>query len=210
MAKVSIAQRDLHRDAIERAAAALFRERGVDAVNVAEIMQAVDLTHGGFYRHFSSKSDLAAVACRRANQDTAQLRTDWMNANPDGSDALQILFQKYLSERHRERIGQGCPIAALSHDVIRGPADSHVKREYVSGLLQWVAEVSNHLSGASDIVRQQALTIVATMVGALTLARASASDQDLSREILHAAQASLVKSISLTKPAVKKSHRKSV
>ncbi|WP_347877452.1 helix-turn-helix domain-containing protein [Paraburkholderia sp. BL6665CI2N2] len=40
------------------AAEKLFRERGIDAVGLAELMKAAGFTHGGFYNHFKSKDAL--------------------------------------------------------------------------------------------------------------------------------------------------------
>src|SRR5271167_4370164 len=45
------------------AATELFREKGFDAVGVAELMRAAGMTHGGFYNHFESKEALEAAAC---------------------------------------------------------------------------------------------------------------------------------------------------
>ncbi|WP_437126347.1 TetR/AcrR family transcriptional regulator [Noviherbaspirillum album] len=35
----------------------LFRKRGIENVTVADVMNGVSMTHGGFYKHFSSKAD---------------------------------------------------------------------------------------------------------------------------------------------------------
>src|SRR6202451_3860100 len=55
-----------NRERIIDAAGALFREKGFNGIGVADIMKAADLTHGGFYGHFTSKNDLVAQASRRA------------------------------------------------------------------------------------------------------------------------------------------------
>jgi AcrR family transcriptional regulator len=43
-------------------AARLFRERGVAQVSVADVMAEAGLTHGGFYKQFTSKDALAVEA----------------------------------------------------------------------------------------------------------------------------------------------------
>src|SRR5262249_56399482 len=48
------------RERIVEAAAAEFREHGIAATGLAELMSAAGLTHGGFYRHFDSKNQLIA------------------------------------------------------------------------------------------------------------------------------------------------------
>src|SRR3984957_4620794 len=47
------------------AAAKLFREKGFEAVGVAELMHAAGMTHGGFYNHFASKEAVEAAACEQ-------------------------------------------------------------------------------------------------------------------------------------------------
>ena len=62
--KVSREQMAGNRRRILDAASRLFRDKGFDAVSVAEVMKAAGLTHGGFYGHFSSKDDLIAEKYR--------------------------------------------------------------------------------------------------------------------------------------------------
>jgi len=50
------------RKRIVQAAARQFREKGIAATGLAELMKAAGLTHGGFYKHFSSKDQLVAEA----------------------------------------------------------------------------------------------------------------------------------------------------
>lgn len=58
--RVSRDQMAENRRRILEVASRLFRDKGFDAVSVAEVMKAAGLTHGGFYGHFSSKDDLIA------------------------------------------------------------------------------------------------------------------------------------------------------
>ena len=45
-----------NRERIVATAARLFREKGFDGVGIDAIMEAAGLTHGGFYRHFRSRT----------------------------------------------------------------------------------------------------------------------------------------------------------
>ncbi|MBS1181573.1 MAG: transcriptional regulator [Proteobacteria bacterium] len=58
--KVSREQMAENRVRILDATSRLFREKGFEAVTVADVMKAAGLTHGGFYGHFASKDDLVA------------------------------------------------------------------------------------------------------------------------------------------------------
>ena len=51
---------------IVTSAAAEFRERGIVATGLNDLMRAAGLTHGGFYRHFDSKEQLVAEATDEA------------------------------------------------------------------------------------------------------------------------------------------------
>ena len=71
MPRVSREQTDKNRLLIEAASARLFKEHGFDGVSVADIMASAGLTHGGFYGHFESKDELAALACAKAFEESA-------------------------------------------------------------------------------------------------------------------------------------------
>ena len=58
MGRSSQEQAQKNRQKIVECAARLFREFGVDNVSVAEVMNAADMTIGGFYKHFESKDAL--------------------------------------------------------------------------------------------------------------------------------------------------------
>src|SRR5260370_35504113 len=54
------------RERILEAASAQFLSHGITDTGLARLMRAAGLTHGGFYRHFASKDQLVAEACRQA------------------------------------------------------------------------------------------------------------------------------------------------
>ena len=62
MSRVSQAQARENRQRVVETAARLFRERGVAHVSVADVMAGAGLTHGGFYKQFTSKEALAVEA----------------------------------------------------------------------------------------------------------------------------------------------------
>jgi hypothetical protein len=54
------------RRAAVKAASRLFRQRGIGAVGVDEVMAELGMTAGGFYRHFRSKEALSLRHGRRS------------------------------------------------------------------------------------------------------------------------------------------------
>jgi len=62
----------LTRERIVKAAASEFRQHGIVATGLADLMSAAGLTHGGFYRHFDSKDQLVAEASAVASAATTE------------------------------------------------------------------------------------------------------------------------------------------
>lgn len=177
-----------NRERILKAAAGLFRAKGFSGAGVADIMQAADLTHGGFYGHFASKDDLAAQASRRAMRRSAAV---WQGVVSDAPDhPYAALLDHYLSPRHRDDPGRGCAFAALGNDAARSAKS--VRHAFTEGLEPLVAILTDAVPGSSKAARRRkAVTAMATLVGALTLARA-VDDPRLSDEILAAARRELL------------------
>src|SRR5258708_7675930 len=96
---------------IVRAAARQFREKGIAATGLAELMKAAGLTHGGFYKHFASKDRLVAEATAAAVDSLLKE----MAAHPTFKSAVAA----YLSTRHRDNPASGCPLAALGDELAR-------------------------------------------------------------------------------------------
>ena len=152
-------------------ASRLFRERGYEAVGVAEVMKAAGLTHGGFYGHFASKEDLLAHAIEHAA------------AEKSGSEAsLQAFLEAYLSPGHRDDAAGGCPMAALAADVRLRSASA--RSAMAAGIRANIASVEEALPDPiTKDRRREAIGTYAAMLGALVLARA-VDDPELSDEIL--------------------------
>ncbi len=181
--RVSKAQAAENREAVLEAAAKLFRERGIDGVGVDAVMAEAGLTHGGFYRSFASKDALVAEACARAFR---RIDDFWGGYAGRPGKGLEAAVGWYLSRRHCDAPGDGCVLAALAADAgRRGPAARAV---FSAGLERWVGHLARLLPLASEARRREAaLMRIATMVGAVAIARAVA-DQSLADEILAAAR----------------------
>lgn len=176
MPRVSQEQARLNRRRVVEVAATLFRERGLHGVGVADIMAAAGLTHGGFYGQFANKDALAAEAFDSALAE-------------DRRGALDALIANYLSIGHVRTPGQGCPLAALANDVAREARGSPLRARFtqgVRGLTDLLTELTP--KGARERRRQRALANLATLVGAVILAR-GVDDDALSEELLDAARA---------------------
>jgi TetR/AcrR family transcriptional repressor of nem operon len=163
-----------NRARIVAVAARLFAEKGFDAVGVDAIMDGAGLTHGGFYRHFRSKQDLAAEALAHGLAVSAE--------RLDQQGSLADYVGSYLSPSHRDHVADGCLIAALAGDVARqGNSVRDRLTEHLPAALDRLTTCMTDDDPAAR--RTQAIATLAGMVGALVLARA-VSDPALSDEIL--------------------------
>jgi len=185
--RVSREQAAENRERILDTAAKLFREKGFDGIGVADLMGAAGLTHGGFYGHFASKDDLVAQACARTFARSVEA---WgRSAGQEARSVLAAITTSYLSVKHRDHPGSGCLLAALGTDVSRqGPSVRRVVTEGLLGLIGLLTRVVPGRSAAAK--RERALATMASLVGALVLARA-VDNKTLSEEILQATAASL-------------------
>src|SRR5712691_10425099 len=167
-----------NRERIVDTASRLFRQKGFDGVGLDAIMKDAGLTHGGFYGHFGSKDDLAAEAVTRALERSMEKQGRFTN--------LHDLVSDYLSERHRADRANGCPVAALGADIARhGKGVRRGLTAHVRAQLDRYARLFRGGSAAGR--RRRAVTTLAGVVGAMTLARA-VDDPTLSKEILAAAR----------------------
>ena len=106
-----------NRQRVIDAAATLLRQKGIDGIGIADLMEAAGVTHGGFYRQFKSKDDLVAQAVQRAFEMTGADIAEQLKKAP--GDPLGALVRYYLSDFHRDSIGAGCSLTALAIDAAR-------------------------------------------------------------------------------------------
>jgi TetR/AcrR family transcriptional regulator, transcriptional repressor for nem operon len=95
-------------------AARLFNRKGFAEVTIAEIMRAADLTHGGFYRHFSGKEELYAEAVRQFLCKSAP--EPWQKNHVDpcarGSELARMIVDAYFSPTTRRTVKARVPSSA--------------------------------------------------------------------------------------------------
>lgn len=169
--KVSREQVAENRRKILEAAGRLFRERGFEAVSVAEVMKAAGLTHGGFYGYFASKDDLIAAAL-----------AELVVAPPVAPLDPGHYAAHYLTPVHRDDRAGGCPVAALGGEAIRQSPQTRAAmteglRRQIERLTQGTAQED------AQAARRAAIGHWSALVGALVLSRLS-DDPALSEEVL--------------------------
>ncbi|MFP2897156.1 TetR family transcriptional regulator [Corallococcus sp. 4LFB] len=170
------------------AAEKLFRAEGFSGASVERVMRAAGLTVGGFYAHFASKEALLAESLRAFM--TAN-RARWLSGlrTSRGPEFVERFARRYLDQYNRATGDTACMMPSLLSDLTR--ATPEVQAAFGQGLEELVGEAQAQLPRARRDARQQMLATVALCFGAMTLARATAS-QPLAGEILDAARALLL------------------
>lgn len=161
-------------------AARLFRERGIDGIGIADLMQEAGLTHGGFYRQFKSKDDLIVRALEGAFADTSK---DIESRVAADDKPFEALVRYYVSAEHRDDPGHGCSLAALASDAARD-RDGDLAALFGDIVAQYITLLTAILPGTDpERKRADAVSALAEMVGSLVLSRV-VPDPALATEII--------------------------
>ncbi len=189
--RVSPATLAAHRRSLLDHAGRLFRRQGLDGVNIAEISRAAGLTHGAFYGHFPSKTDLAAEACNVSLHEGAghwRARAD--RARDQGRDPLTAIIEGFLTEAHRDTPETGCALAALGTEIVRAAPALRAALDDGIGALTGVLEEELallHPDRPAGDHAATALAVLSGMVGGLILARACGDPERSRAALAHAA-----------------------
>jgi TetR/AcrR family transcriptional repressor of nem operon len=181
----SRAEKARNHERILNLAAARFRESGMEAVGVDDLMKDAGLTHGGFYRHFASRDDMVAEAVERTMANGRTALAEMTEDKRERHDVLTDLIDFYLSAAHRDDLSTSCPVTALARDVAR--SSGRVRRAYTQSVAGFLDVLTRLAVGDRPKVRRaKAVGALSILVGALSLARA-VDNKTLSAEILKSA-----------------------
>ncbi len=161
----SQAEKAQSRERILRQAADQVRDAGLESISVGKLMRSVELTHGGFYNHFESRSDLLAQALQRALTEGS--KASLAGADPDAAPrSFEARVRSFVSRAHRDSRASGCAIAALASDVARADESSRaVMSEHID---EFISRIAQSLRSQDQ---GDAMLAVSAMIGALLLSR---------------------------------------
>jgi TetR/AcrR family transcriptional regulator, transcriptional repressor for nem operon len=184
MRRTAPSRKEASHERIVDAASRAIRRSGYGGTAVADIMKDAGLTHGGFYAHFASREAMLAEAADRAGAEAVAALARIAAAAPP-REALQALLREYLSKAHVEGAETGCPLAALGSEMPRqAPEVRRAATRRIKEMIDLVGRQSPDWGQPG--AHEHALVTVATMVGALLLARA-VDDRRLSDALRDAA-----------------------
>lgn len=158
----------IHRKIVRKASRQL-RAKGLNGPAVTTLMKAAGLTHGGFYRHFSSRDDLVVEAIE---EGLLELRDRLIAAakQAEPGEGWKAMVRSYLTLERCDRADDGCPIAALAPDMARTrPA---LKQRIAAAILKLRQEVIPFMPGRNEEEKAaNFLAIFSSMVGTIGIAR---------------------------------------
>jgi len=156
------------RGAILQAGAKALRTNGFNGIGVDGLAASAGVTSGAFYSNFSNKAALleeviaACVGEPFIDTDSGSLA--------QRQERLREFLTMYISAAHRADPADGCVMPTLSADVAR--STPQIRVTYERKMLELVRKMSNVFDGPESEREQRAWSIVALMVGAITISRA--------------------------------------
>ncbi|MGQ7935348.1 TetR/AcrR family transcriptional regulator [Paraburkholderia sp. D1E] len=182
---VSKQQANKNRQSIITVAEKLFRERGVDAVGLAEITKAAGFTQGCFYNHFESKNALVTAVMNNAMKNGIdRLHEDIEQSKANGMDPIKRQIDWYLSPDHRSDVDSGCPVSTFAGDARR--LNTEARKVYAEGIALNLDRLTDAFAGINiKECRKKAIALLSQLAGTLVLSRAIAdANPELADEIL--------------------------
>jgi TetR/AcrR family transcriptional repressor of nem operon len=169
------------RKRIVEVAARAFRDNGIHATGLVDVMSKAGLSHGGFYRHFGSKDQLVAEACE-AGLTTMIGELEAVAHASDCKDSFGAIVEAYVSAEHRDAPAGGCPLAGMGSELAR--ADEQTRAAASHGFDELVEMLAKRVGRRpQEAARSEAVFALAAMIGAITMSRI-VTDPDASLAVL--------------------------
>lgn len=152
------------------------------------MMAGVGLTQGGFYAHFKDRDSLVAEAITiAAEQSLCRLVEAAQSAR---GREVEAMLDFYLSPEHRDDLGQGCVLPAITSELSRqAPV---VRSAFTDSLKFNLNKLARFMPAQTSKTKQaQAMAFISGMAGAVMLARAI-DDPRLSQGLLESVRAQLL------------------
>jgi len=139
---------EFRREKILDAAEKLFWEKGYDDTSIQDILNALDLSKGGFYHHFESKESVLAEVCEarcRENCEKKGLEIRLMRGSAV-EKLNRVLSLANVFEREEPRL------AAMMTRVVGVRRDVNLRERIRGGMVEKLAPVLTHIleDGAED------------------------------------------------------------
>lgn len=99
------------------AAARLAAVRGLTAVSLGDVAEAVGLSKSGLFKHFESKEDMHLAIVEAVMDRFREFVWSPAETRPPGRGRLEAVFERWLHWSESEWAESGCPITQLSVEL---------------------------------------------------------------------------------------------
>lgn len=145
------------------------RAEGLNGAAVSAVMRDAGLTHGGFYKHFSSKDELLMEALRDAFRDITD-RLVRAAEQSRSEPAWKAIVKAYLSVEYCAHPERGCPLTALAPELAR--VDESMRPRVLGEMIKYRDRMVPFMPGRRTAEKERAFFIIfSAMVGAVAIAR---------------------------------------
>jgi len=145
------------------------RAEGLNVAAVSVVMRDAGLTHGGFYKHFTSKDELLIESLKEGFREIIDTLVRGAEQSPPG-EAWKAIVKTYLRPEMCESPEHGCPLATLGPELAR--VDKRMKPQIVAELVNYKSQMVPFMPGRRTADRERAFfAIFSTMIGAVEIAR---------------------------------------
>lgn len=156
-----------------------MKVNGFNGIGVDGIASAAGVTSGAVYSNFTNKAGLLTAV--------VEAYLGQFSAAPDSArddiEGLKAFLAHYISDEHCADIEGSCVMAALSEDVARIPAAREVYERQAN---IFADRIANALGSEAQQAQLHAWSLVALMVGSVTVSRAMVPGSDSQRQVLQA------------------------
>jgi TetR/AcrR family transcriptional regulator, transcriptional repressor for nem operon len=161
-------QKEAGRAKILLSAGRSFRSQGFGGCGVDGLAKGANVTSGAFYAHFKSKADAfreaVIVGLADLRRGVEQMRERF------GGRWRSDFIEFYLGDRRTCDLADSCALQSLSSEVARASDDA--RQAYETELHAVIEAMAAGLTGKPKARREEAIALLALLVGGVTLARA--------------------------------------
>ena len=180
----SKAHKSRSKDRILKSATELFCRYGFDKVSIGQIMKLARMTHGAFYAHFESKEALYnASVFETLNRSHAGR----LVKGPFSIKALTSLVTDYLNLRDSKQQAEPGPEAILFNDI--GSDNLEIRKLYEKSYQNLRELLETRITALcklgklpfapdSDTVAEKSRAILASLVGAVAIAKSIPQEEE--------------------------------
>jgi AcrR family transcriptional regulator len=162
-------------------AVTLFRERGVDATSLADVIDHAHAPRGSIYHHFpGGKPQLAEEATRRAGGYMGSMISVSL-ADGEPAQTLTLIVDVFRQQLLDTDYAAGCPVAAGALEGGEYPAAKQAAGEAFTSWESTIAAALWQRGVRMSRAQSVATLSIAALEGALLLAKAQRSTQALDR-----------------------------